>query len=112
VYGEGEAENRLWPSLRRAALDGSDYLLTPGEQLRDFVPVELVAEKLLEASANIETVPGLASIYNIGTGTPQSIKSFAEYWWAQWKAKGRLRVGAIQYRENEVMRYVPEVNMN
>lgn len=49
VYGEGEAEARLWPSLRRAALLGNDLPMTLGAQVRDFVLVEDVAGQLLAA---------------------------------------------------------------
>ena len=31
VYGEGEAEGRLWPALRKAALTGVDLPMTKGE---------------------------------------------------------------------------------
>jgi nucleoside-diphosphate-sugar epimerase len=34
VFGEGEAESRLWPSLRKAALSGNDFDMTHGEQIR------------------------------------------------------------------------------
>ena len=43
VYGEGELFTRFWPSLRSAALEGRDFPMTNGEQLRDFQPVTSVA---------------------------------------------------------------------
>ncbi|MEI8283803.1 MAG: hypothetical protein WCG52_02325, partial [bacterium] len=49
-------------------------------------------------------------VANIGTGHPQTIRSFAEHWWKKWDAKGKLLPGALPYRDNEVMRYVPEVS--
>jgi nucleoside-diphosphate-sugar epimerase len=107
VYGPGESESRLWPSLRRAALAGEDLPMTPGEQIRDFMPVEQVAQRFLWACKRTDTLIGKALVENLGTGHPQTVKRFSEFWWAQWHAKGKLLFGNIPYRHNEVMRYVP-----
>ena len=108
AFGEGQPDNRLWPSIKNAALDGKDLELTPGEQIRDFVPVEEVAKKLIRASAAIKVLDRVILVENIGSGSPQSISEFAKYWWTHWKARGRLRLGALPYRDYEVMRFVPE----
>jgi UDP-glucose 4-epimerase len=110
VFGEGEPANRLWPSLRAAAREGQDLPITFGEQVRDFVEVEQVARRFLEASQP-DRAPALGEplIENVGSGRPQTIREFAEFWWKQWGAQGRLRPGAIPYRANEVMRYVPKI---
>ena len=44
-----------------------------------------------------------------GTQRQDNSRFFAEHWWKNWDAKGRLLPGALPYRDNEVMRYVPEV---
>jgi nucleoside-diphosphate-sugar epimerase len=109
VYGEGEAPERLWPTLRRAAPTGEDLPLTAGEQVRDFVCVEDVASRLLVACADESLAPGRAEITNLGSGHPQSIREFAERWWRHWGATGKLLFGELPYRAGEVMRYVPQV---
>jgi nucleoside-diphosphate-sugar epimerase len=125
VFGEGENPERLWPSLRKAALAGEDFPMTPGEQIRDFSPVEDVARAFLLAlelpSSAFRSSPCLCSdstldtrhstplVANVGTGAPQTIREFAEDWWKKWNAVGKLLPGAFPYRENEVIRYVPEV---
>lgn len=109
VFGEGEAESRLWPSLRRAAQSGGDLQMTPARQVRDFTPVETVASVLLESLTRDDLEPGLPNIENVGTGKPQTVGEFAEYWWNRWNAQGKLLIGALPYRENEVMRYVPQI---
>jgi nucleoside-diphosphate-sugar epimerase len=119
VFGEGEGPDRLWPSLHKAALSGEDFPMTAGGQIRDFIPVEQVAQAFLRAldlpseafhfspSTFASTTPVVA---NIGTGRPQTILEFAEHWWKEWGATGKLLPGAIPCRPNEVMRYVPEVS--
>ncbi len=109
VFGPGEPSGRLWPSIRSMALAGKDMPMTAGEQIRDFVPVEQVAEELLKACHDDTIVPGIAKVENLGTGRPQSVRAFAEHWWRHWNARGKILFGEIPYRDGEVMRYVPEI---
>ena len=111
VFGPGEDAARLWPSLRAAAVAGDDYLMTPGEQIRDFVAVESVARTFLKVAVDRYVRPGEPEIHNVGSGMPQSTRQFAEHWWCEWAARGRLRPGALPYRDSEVMRYVPELTL-
>lgn len=109
VYGEGEAPNRFWTSLRAAALAGEDLPMTAGEQMRDFIAVEDVAKALVEACVWHQDTPA-AETWHVGTGQPRSLLEFGQFWWAHWQAKGRLLPGALPYRAGEVMRYVPSVD--
>ncbi len=109
AYGEGEEEYRFWPSLRHAALSGEDFPMTFGEQVRDFIPVEQVASAFLHALEKEPPLTGIPEIKNIGTGKPQTLREFAEFWWSHWGATGKLQFGAVPYRPDEVMRYVPEL---
>jgi nucleoside-diphosphate-sugar epimerase len=107
VYGEGEQQTRLWPSLRAAALNGADFPMSAGEQVRDFVPVEMVAEQFLGHLDFAECEPGQPSVHHVGSGKPQSLLEFAEHWWRHWGASGKLLPGAVPYRPNELMRLIP-----
>jgi nucleoside-diphosphate-sugar epimerase len=109
VFGEGQYESNFWPSLKEAAVSGKDYLMTAGEQVRDFTPVAEVARAFMQAAQQPGLQPGAPRIENVGTGRPQTLRAYAEYWWKQWDARGRLLVGALPYRTGEIMRYVPEV---
>lgn len=109
VYGEGEAETRLWPSLKNAALAGENFPMTAGEQIRDFIAVEDVANYFVKACLNDDLILGKPEFYNVGSGQPQSIFEFSDYWWQKWQAKGQLLKGILPYRVGEVMRYVPKV---
>lgn len=109
VFGEGELETRFWPSLKNAALAGNDFPMTSGGQIRDFVPVEQVASYFVEALCRTDLKEGFPLIENIGSGHPQSLKDFAISWWKEWHAKGKLQMGAVPNRRNEVMRYVPKI---
>ncbi|QNG27888.1 NAD(P)-dependent oxidoreductase [Synechococcus sp. HK01-R] len=111
VYGEGESTSRFWPSMRRAALAGDDFAMTAGEQIRDFIRVEDVANTfLLWATDSILKNSG-SNIYNLGSGNPTSLASFATQYWNRWNAAGNLLLGSLNYRRNECMRLVPGPNL-
>ena len=57
VFGDGEASSRFWPSLKSAALSGSDFPMTRGEQIRDFQPVDSTVLQLLDCLNLLYTNP-------------------------------------------------------
>jgi nucleoside-diphosphate-sugar epimerase len=108
AYGEGQYKNNFWPALRIAALSGGDFEMTLGAQIRDFIPVESVAKAILNSIEDQSIVTEkLPFVSNVGSGYPVSMLQFAEKCWAEWGAKGRIIAGAIPYRPNEPMRFVP-----
>lgn len=110
VYGEGEAPTRFWPALHAAARAGRDFPMTAGQQVRDFTPVSLVAERFHAELGDQNLIPGQPVIRNVGTGIPQTLENFARSCWANAQASGRLLVGAVPMRANEVSRYIPLID--
>ena len=111
VFGEGEAETRFWPSLRRAALAGEDFSMTGGEQIRDFLAVESVAATFLQRAIAENPERTRFKLFNLSSGDPCTLRVFAEHLWEQMGAKGRLLLGKVKYRPDEVMNYIagPEI---
>ncbi|WP_162932447.1 NAD-dependent epimerase/dehydratase family protein [Solimonas sp. K1W22B-7] len=109
AFGEGQFAANFWPALKEAAESGRDFDMTPGEQVRDYVPVEMVARAFLHAAGRADMSSAQPFVRNVGAGHPVSMREFAEHWWRQWGATGELRVGALPYRANEVMRFVPQI---
>lgn len=107
VYGEGELETRFWPSLRRAALCGDDFLMSFGEQIRDFQKVDRVAEAFLSRAISSSINHSEVSIFNLNSNNFLSIRDFATQAWSELGATGSLLIGKLPYRENEVMRFLP-----
>lgn len=112
VYGEGELETRFWPSLKKAALDGKDFPMTDGLQIRDFINVVDTAAEIIRATSNIKIEPGNPLVMNIGSGRPQSLADFAKSQWKRYEAKGDLLIGAVENRHLEINRLVPEIDIN
>jgi nucleoside-diphosphate-sugar epimerase len=110
VFGEGEEERRLWPSLRKAAISGQDFPMTLGAQIRDFIEVEIIAVRFVDETISLmNLIEPKVKYINLGSGLPQSILDFSRYWWNKFNAKGKLLVGTLPYRKGECMRYVPEL---
>jgi nucleoside-diphosphate-sugar epimerase len=110
AFGEGQYEKNFWPALRHAALSGADFPMTPGEQIRDYIPVERVAAKLLGYAATARHGKDAPFVANLGSGAPVTMYQFARHWWEHWHAKGKLCPGVYPYRPNEPMRYVPQLS--
>lgn len=110
TYGEGENANRFYPSMVRAALEGRDFHMTKGEQIRDFIEVKKVCNLLLDESLDlVNEINSKIIVSNLGSGLPIKLFDFANNFWIKNNPKGKLIVGAIPYRDDEIMRYVPNI---
>ncbi len=110
AYGDGEAETRFWPSLRRAALTGQDFNMSAGQQIRDFIHVDDISNAFLLAISNEHSKAGSAIISNVANGSGTKLIDFARFWWEKWDAKGSLIPGLVPLRQGELPRIVAEVN--
>lgn len=110
AFGDGQNDLNLWPSLKKSALSGDDFVMTSGEQIRDFIDVGIVAKCFLNACIRYSPSQGNPIVKNIGSGHPISIADFCSHWWREFQAKGNLMIGSLPYRPNEVMRLVPEID--
>ena len=114
AFGPGQSRPALWPALEHAARSGDDFLLSSGRQVRDFIPVEEVADELARTVlARITTGPEVAPIgsvhvRNIGTGHGVSVREFATRWWKHWGGRGELQFGALEDRSTEPQRLVAD----
>jgi nucleoside-diphosphate-sugar epimerase len=113
AYGEGEEATRFWPSMRSAALEGRDFAMSAGIQIRDFINVSEVATQFVSALDFSSVELGRPTLRNIGTGRGRSLLEFAREWWEEWGATGKLITGQIILRPGELSRLVADVkNIN
>lgn len=113
IYGEGESERRFFPSIMHAIKKDLDFDMSLGEQIRDFTYVLDLAKILIQECNNLiskRNNPKLL-IKNIGSGNKKTLKHFATELWSKYSAKGRINFGKLPYRENEVMQYIPNIDI-
>jgi nucleoside-diphosphate-sugar epimerase len=107
VYGPGQAERALVPAAICAALAGSDFAMTPGEQVRDFVYVDDVVEGMLVAAM----APGVdGQSLDLGTGIGRVVREVVERIWTLAAGRGAPLIGALRYRDSEAMRLVADAD--
>ncbi|OWY37863.1 hypothetical protein CEK28_14520 [Xenophilus sp. AP218F] len=109
VFGEGEATTRFWPSLRSAAMEGRDFSMSAGVQVRDFIEAPEVATQFLCALDFDGVTPGQPQLRNVGSGRAQTLLEFARSWWVAWGATGQLIPGQVGLRPGELSRLVADV---
>ena len=109
AYGLGQNAKNFWPSLRQAALSGSDFKMTSGDQITDFIPIESVADYLVSACSRNDIDFSKPLIVNIGSGKPMSLLRFAETQWSHFNPTGKILPGTIQARPVQLKRCVPDL---
>ncbi len=106
VYGEGELSSRLYPGLVAAAREGRDFPMTSGIQVRDFVCVDSVAEKICSAlGETFRPDAGYPVVRHVASGIPKTVLAFSQEVWRDEGASGRLLPGTYPDR-SEQFKYV------
>src|SRR5487761_2200332 len=75
MYGEGQSSNSLYPKLQEAVLRGDKvFNMSGGEQLRDYLAVEQVAQKITQLAIAQRDIGAV----NICSGKPISVRRLVE----------------------------------
>lgn len=101
MYGEGQSATSIISQLDQAIDNNIEIFdMSAGEQLRDYLPVELVAEQIFNL---FET--GHDGVSNVCSGEPISIKRLVERRIASRHANIKLNLGCYPYQEYEPMAF-------
>nr|WP_314861104.1 NAD(P)-dependent oxidoreductase [uncultured Undibacterium sp.] len=77
MYGDGQPLTSLYPMLKNAVLNGEKkFNMSGGEQLRDYLPVEVAAGYLVRLALARRDF----GIVNVCSGTPISVRKLVEQW--------------------------------
>ena len=102
TYGEGQPPSSLYTQLMRAIERGDNsFGMSPGEQLRDFLPIEDVANSLVELALRAPD----AGVVNICSGRPVSVRAFVEKLLACGKYQLKLDLGKCPYPTHEPLAF-------
>jgi len=102
LYGPGQSPASLLAQLERAIANrDAMFNMSAGEQLRDYLPVEGVAERLVTLLEHSEC----DGIYNICSGEPISIRRLVERHLASLNGKIQLNLGYYPYPDYEPMAF-------
>jgi dTDP-6-deoxy-L-talose 4-dehydrogenase (NAD+) len=102
MFGKGQNPNSLLSQLDKALAAGeSVFNMSGGEQERDYLPVEKVAEYI----AIIAGQQPVTGIINCCSGRPVKVKDFVNDYLAQKKQTITLNLGYYPYPDYEPMRF-------
>jgi len=102
MYGMGQNPNSLLSQLDRALANSEAvFNMSGGEQVRDFLPVEKVAEYIVEIALQ-KKVNG---VINCCSGNPITVKGFVENYLKKINRKITLNLGYHPYPDYEPMRF-------
>jgi nucleoside-diphosphate-sugar epimerase len=104
VYGPGEPDGRLVPSVGRALLAGDPVPTTRGNKIRDFMHVEDVAAAF---AALVDS--DLTGAVNVASGKPVAVREVVDCLSAAVGRPELLRPGALPDREGDPVRLVADV---
>ena len=98
LYGPGQAATSLYSQLRAAVAAGeSEFPMSPGDQLRDFLPVETAAAYIRQ----IVLEPQRFDVVNVCSGVPKAVTGIVQEWLRDWHASIRLKLGVYPYPDYE-----------
>lgn len=112
IYGCGEPEKRLIPSIIAAARRDEPVELTDCEQVRDFVHVSDIAEAFWTAIERPMSGKGLR-VFNVGSGEPMRLREFVEEFAAALADEGhavQLKFGAKSRKADEPEVYAADTS--
>jgi dTDP-6-deoxy-L-talose 4-dehydrogenase (NAD+) len=101
-YGKGQNPHSLISQLQKAIINNeSSFNMSSGEQIRDYLPVETVAEYIIKCSFQSKQ----KGIINICSGTPISVRKFVENYLLENNAKINLNLGYYPYCDYEPLAF-------
>lgn len=102
IFGKGQSEKSLYTMMENAVKnDDKEFKMSGGEQLRDFLPVEKIAENIVKISLQ-DKIDG---IINCCSGDPRTVKSFVEDYFKEKKKDIKLITGHYPYPDYEPFRF-------
>lgn len=102
MFGQSQSSNSLYPQLKQAVLRGDKiFNMSGGEQLRDYLPVETIAEMIVKLALAERDI----GVVNICSGKPISVKNLVGQWMQENNWKIELNLGRYPYPDYEPMEF-------
>jgi dTDP-6-deoxy-L-talose 4-dehydrogenase (NAD+) len=102
MYGKGQSPKSLISQLDKALDDGDAvFNMSWGEQVRDFLPVEKVADYIVAIALQKE----VTGVINCCSGNPVTVKDFVQAYLNSRQQSIQLNLGFYPYADYEPMRF-------
>ena len=108
MFGKGQSDKSILSQLDRALDNGDEaFNMSGGEQLRDYLPVEKVAENISKLCIQQYKT----GIYNCSSGIPTSVRTLVEAHLKRRNKIIKLNLGFYPYPDFEAMAFWGENNI-
>lgn len=102
LFGEGQAKSSLYSQLEDAMASNKPvFNMSGGEQIRDFMPIEMAAEWIVR----ISTMPEVSGTFNVCSGNPLKVKDIVSRWITENDSSIKMNLGYYPYPESEPMAF-------
>ncbi len=102
IYGQGQSPQSLYSQLEQAVIRGDKtFNMSGGEQLRDYLPVEMVAKQVVKKAISATDT----GIFNICSGKATSVRSLVNLWKKENNWNIDLNLGYYPYPDYEPMEF-------
>jgi nucleoside-diphosphate-sugar epimerase len=102
MYGKGQSPKSLISQLDKALENGDAvFNMSGGEQVRDFLPIEKVAEYIVAIALQKE----VTGVINCCSGNPVTVKDFVQAYLNSRQQSIQLNLGFYPYADYEPMRF-------
>lgn len=102
MFGEGQPASSLYSQLKDAVSQGETaFNMSGGEQLRDYLPVAVVAQKIVRLALSASDF----GVVNICSGKPVSVRRLVEQWLIENNWEIDLNLGCYPYPDYEPMAF-------
>ena len=102
IYGRGQNAASLLSQLQIAVERGDEYFnMSGGEQVRDFLPVEMAAQYIVAAAVQTQ----VQGVINCCSGNPVTVKDFVLKYINDNKMNIKMNLGFYPYTDYEPMRF-------
>lgn len=100
MYGKGQNPNSIIPQLEQAFANGDkSFNMSGGSQIRDYLPIEEVAEMIVKCSLKV----GISGVFNICSGNPIKLSDFIKNYLKKVEKDIELNLGFFPYSSIEPM---------
>lgn len=102
AYGPEQGTDMFLPAMICSLVNGQEFRMTKGEQLRDYVFVDDLIDAIL---LSLKAKESSGKVLNISSENPQRLCDIADMVAKYIGAENLLKIGAIPYRNTEMMFY-------
>jgi len=107
AYGPGQEGTMFIPTLIKTLLCDEKFMMTSGEQTRDFIFIDDLVNAYVRAGVS---EGHFGEIFNIGAGKAYKIREVACRIASFLNKQNFLKIGAKDYRKSEIMSYFVDIS--